>query len=88
MADIVTKFWNDWLDADEEKRIQIVKKTLIARELTERLRLITKGSKLKKSHIEDLVAHQVNDYFQDLENAMLARNAHSQEETAEQRLPS
>ncbi len=69
--DIPTKFWNKWLDSDEEKRIKLVKKTLIARNLAEHL-----ASKLKTkniNHIKDIAARAINDYFKDLEVVLMAR---------------
>ncbi|MCX6709951.1 MAG: hypothetical protein NTV63_03315 [Candidatus Woesearchaeota archaeon] len=75
--DLCEKFWNDWLKADSEKRINMVQKTLIARELSDylllRLANAKDRSKIKKSFIKWTVARQVNDYFEDFESVLLSK---------------
>jgi hypothetical protein len=75
--DLCEKFWNDWLKSDSEKRIKMVQKTLIARELSDYLLLrladAKDKSKIKKSFVRWTVARQVNDYFEDLESVLLSK---------------
>lgn len=71
--EIPVKFWNDWLDSDEEKRIKLVQATMVARESAEYLLLRLKKSKVDKKFIKYTTARHINDYFQDLEQAMLSR---------------
>ena len=49
--DIPEKFWTDWLKADEEQRIKLIQKTMIARELAEHAALRFAQSKIKKTFI-------------------------------------
>lgn len=74
------QFWTDWLAADEENRLKMVEKTMIARELAERLLSILavaskdgKKSKISKKFIQEMTARQVNDYFEDLEAVLLTK---------------
>ncbi|MFH1916786.1 MAG: hypothetical protein ABIJ21_05970 [Nanoarchaeota archaeon] len=74
------QFWTDWLAADEETRLKMVEKTMIARELAERLTSILstplkngKQFKINKRFIKETTARQVNDYFEDLENVLRVR---------------
>jgi predicted metalloendopeptidase len=68
--DIPSEFWTKWLKSDEEKRIELVKNTLIAKELNE-LMLKRVGNKIDKEHVKYMTARTINDYFQDLENTIL-----------------
>ena len=68
--DIPSEFWTNWLNSDEEKRIDLVKNTLIARDLYE-LMLKRLGNEVDKEHIKYMTARTVNDYFQDLETTIL-----------------
>jgi hypothetical protein len=78
--DLCEKFWNDWLKSDSEKRIKMVQKTLIARELSDYLLLrladSKDSSKIKKSFVKWTVARQVNEYFEDMESALLSNKRH------------
>jgi hypothetical protein len=68
--DIPSEFWKKWLKSDEEKRIELVKNTLIAKELYESM-LKRVENKIDKEHIKYMTAKTVNDYFQDLETTIL-----------------
>ncbi|MBU1201585.1 MAG: hypothetical protein KJ583_06760 [Nanoarchaeota archaeon] len=71
--DIPTKFWNEWLDGEEEKRIELLKKTFLVRKLSESLKLKLKNSKTKKRIIDELAARTVNDFLCDFEQVLLSR---------------
>jgi len=72
--DIPEKFWTDWLNADEEQRIKLVQKTMIARELAEYAALRFAKSRIKKTFIKELTARTINDYFQDLAQVITSKN--------------
>jgi hypothetical protein len=71
--DIPEKFWNDWLKADEDERIKLVQKTMIARELAEHLALKFSKTKMQRKFIKEMAARNINDYFQDLEQFMISK---------------
>jgi hypothetical protein len=71
--DIPEKFWNDWLKADEDGRIRLVQKTMIARELAEHLALKLSKTKMQRKFIKEMAARNINDYFQDLEQFMISK---------------
>jgi len=67
------KFWNNWLKADEDERIRLVQKTMIARDLTEHLALKFSKTKMQNKFIKELAARSINDYFNDLEQFMISK---------------
>ena len=69
--DIPEKFWNDWLNAGEDECIRIVQRTMIARELAEHLALKLAKAKVQRKLINEMAARNINDYFQDLEQAIM-----------------
>ena len=70
--DTPSEFWTTWLKSEEEKRIELVKNTLIAKELSE-LMLKRLGEEVDKEHINYMAARTINDYFQDLETTILMK---------------
>jgi predicted nucleic acid-binding protein len=72
---IAEKFWNEWLEANEDGRIKLVQNTMIARELAEHLTLKMAKAKIQKRFIKEMAARNINDYFQDLEQCMITRKS-------------
>ena len=62
-------WWDDWYNADMLKRLELVKKLLITRELTK----IFVSLGIKKKYAETAAASNVNGYFEDFENYMAER---------------
>jgi hypothetical protein len=65
--DTPTKFWREWLNADELERIELLKKTMIVKELSEYMLIKFKDAKLGKKYVLNYAARSFNDYLQDLE---------------------
>ena len=72
--DLSVVFWNDWLKADEDKRVKLVSQTMIARDLAEHMMHKLGRTKIKKSYYKNFTARTINEYFQDLEQAMMSKN--------------
>jgi hypothetical protein len=73
--DVPEKFWNDWLNAGEDKRVKLVQKTMIGKELAEHLALKLAKAKMQRKFISEMAARNINDYFQDLEEAVMSKKS-------------
>lgn len=62
-------WWDEWYNADMLKRLELVKKLLITRELTG----VFVKMGIKKKYAETAAASNVNGYFEDFENYMAER---------------
>ena len=62
-------WWDDWYNADMLKRLELVKKLLITRELTK----MFVNMKIKKKYAETAAASTVNNYFEDFESYLAER---------------
>jgi hypothetical protein len=71
--DLPMKFWRTWLAADELKRLKMLRKTMIVKELSAHMMSKFSGAKLQKGFAEEFAARLVNDYFQDLECALMTK---------------
>ena len=63
------KFWKDWLEADCLKRMKMVEKLPIVKEMCK-----TKNLNLSKKQQEHFFALMLNSFFEDLESACLVRH--------------
>ena len=61
------KFWKDWLEADCLKRMKMVEKLPIVKEMK------TRNLNLSKKQQEHLFALMLNSFFEDLESACFVR---------------
>ena len=81
--DVPSKFWNDWLDSDEDERIKLIQKTMIARESAEYLLLrlnqnkVKNKSKIDEKFIREITARNINYFLQDFEQVIQARTKKS-----------
>lgn len=62
-------WWDDWYNADMLKRLELVKKLLITRELAG----VFVKMGIKKKYAETAAANNVNGYFEDFESYMAER---------------
>ncbi len=66
--DLAERFWNEWLDADHLKRLKLLRKTQLVRELAKHLKGILSPEQAKST-----VAQLLEGYLEDLEQAIVAR---------------
>lgn len=76
--DILENFWIEWLEANEDERIRLVQKTMIAKELSEHLTLKLAKAKVQNKFIKEMAARNINDYFQDLEQVIASKKQNAE----------
>jgi hypothetical protein len=68
-----TRFWKEWLAADEDKRIKILQRTIVARELMDYRLVLLKNTKISMKFIREMTARELNEFIEDLENVRVER---------------